>query len=341
MGEENELLEVQNSFLRQELQSTRTAEFIGESECVRRIFADLEQVSQTDTTVLILGETGTGKELAARAVHMSSPRRARSLIKVNCAALPPSLIEAELFGHEKGAFTGATKARDGRFVLADGGTIFLDEIGEIPIEVQVKLLRVLQEGEIERVGSSRTQKVDVRVVAATNRDLLQAIQNGEFREDLYYRLAVFPLEMPPLRARDRDILLLASAFVDRHSKRIGKEIKRITDEQAARLLAYHWPGNVRELQNVIERAVITSMDGYLNLDRALPEVAPQEPTSASDSPAVRTAEEMLQLERDNILRALQASSWRVSGDGGAAGMLGINPSTLTSRMKSLGISRPT
>ena len=340
IGEENELLEVQNSFLRQELQSAHTAEFIGESESVRNVFADLDQVAQTDTTVLILGETGTGKELAARAVHMASPRRGGPLIKVNCAALPSTLIEAELFGHEKGAFTGATKARDGRFALADGGTIFLDEIGEIPIEVQVKLLRVLQEGEVERVGSSKTQKVDVRVIAATNRDLLQAIQNGEFREDLYYRLAVFPLEMPPLRARDRDILLLAKVFVERHSKRIGREIKPVTDEQAMRLLTYPWPGNVRELQNVIERAAITSVDGYLNLDRALPEVASTELQTATDSTAIRTADEMLELEKINILRALQASDWRVSGAGGAAGMLGINPSTLSSRMKSLGISRP-
>jgi PAS domain S-box-containing protein len=340
MGEENKLLEVQNSFLRQELESAHTAEFIGESESVQSVFADLDQVAQTDTTVLILGETGTGKELAARAVHMASPRRGGPLIKVNCAALPSTLIEAELFGHEKGAFTGATKARDGRFALADGGTIFLDEIGEIPIEVQVKLLRVLQEGEIERVGSSKTQKVNVRVIAATNRDLLQAIQNGEFREDLYYRLAVFPLEMPPLRARDRDILLLANAFVERHSKRIGREVKPVTDEQATRLLSYPWPGNVRELQNVIERAAITSMDGYLNLDRALPEVASTEPQTVTDSTAIRTADEMMELEKMNILRALQASDWRVSGEGGAAGILGINPSTLSSRMKSLGISRP-
>jgi len=340
MGEENELLEVQNSFLRQELQTDHTAEFIGESESVLRAFSDLEQVAQTDTTVLILGETGTGKELAARAVHTASPRRSRPLIKVNCAALPSSLIEAELFGHEKGAFTGATRARDGRFALANGGTIFLDEIGEMPIEVQVKLLRVLQEGELERVGSSKTQSVDVRVVAATNRDLLQAIQNGEFREDLYYRLAVFPIEIPPLRSRDRDISLLASAFVDRNSKRIGKVVSPLTEEQAARLQAYRWPGNVRELQNVIERAIITSVDGCLNLDRALPEVFSPEPPTAAGSSAIRTAEEMMQLEKENLLRALHASNWRVAGAGGAAGMLGINPSTLTSRMKSLGISRP-
>jgi PAS domain S-box-containing protein len=339
MGEENELLETQNSFLRRELESAHTQEFIGESEPVRRLFIDLEQVAKADTTVLILGETGTGKELAARAVHMASPRRAKSLIKVNCAALPSALIEAELFGHEKGAFTGATKDRDGRFALADGGTIFLDEIGELPIEVQVKLLRVLQEGEIERVGSSKTQTVDIRVVAATNRDLLQAIQNGEFREDLYYRLAVFPVEMPPLRARGQDILLLTNAFVARHSKRIGRTIDPLTEEQSARLLEYHWPGNVRELQNVIERAVITSLDGRLNLNRALPEVSSTELSTDEQNAAIRTAEEMLQFERDNILRALQVSDWRVSGKGGAAEMLGINPSTLTSRMKSLGISR--
>ena len=340
MGEEKELLEAQNSFLRQEIQSPRTAEFIGESEAVRRVLADLDQVANTDTTVLILGESGTGKELAANAVHMASARRSKPMIKVNCAALPSSLIEAELFGHEKGAFTGATKARAGRFEMADGGTIFLDEIGEIPMEIQVKLLRVLQEGEIERVGSSRTQDIDVRIVAATNRDLLQAIQNGEFREDLYYRLAVFPVEMPPLRVRGRDIVLLANGFVERHAKRVGRMIHPVTEEQTARLLAYHWPGNVRELQNVIERAVITSIDGFLNLDRALPEAIPAESASPASNDGIRTADEMLQLEKDNILRALSASEWRVSGDGGAAGMLGINPSTLTSRIKSLGISRP-
>lgn len=254
-----------------------------------------------------------------------------------------SCSAAELFGHEKGAFTGATKERDGRFALADGGTIFLDEIGEVPIEVQAKLLRVLQEGEIERVGSSKTQSVDVRVIAATNRDLMQAMQNGEFREDLYYRLAVFPIEMPPLRERENDAILLAEYFATRHAKRIGKPVEPISEHDASRLGSYHWPGNVRELQNVIERAVITSTEGTLNLDRALPEIGSRtniQPDEAESS-RVLTAEELLQLEKKNIVMALESASWRVSGDCGAAKLLGMNPSTLTSRMKALGISRPT
>jgi formate hydrogenlyase transcriptional activator len=338
----NQLLEVQNSYLQEELRRTHTDEFVADSECMKQVIEDLMQVAPTDTTVLILGETGTGKELAARAIHAASSRSAKPLVKVNCAALPASLIESELFGHEKGSFTGATKARDGRFALADGGTIFLDEIGEIPIDLQVKLLRVLQEGEIERVGSSTTRTVDVRVIAATNRDLLKAIQNGEFREDLYYRLAVFPIEMPSLRDRGDDIVKLASEFSIRHAQRIGKRIGPLGDREARRLKAYSWPGNVRELQNVIERAVITSVDGSLNLDRALPESLPSDAlASESVPPAVRTVHEMHVIERDNIILALQCSDWRVAGDKGAAKLLGINASTLSSRMKALGIRRPT
>lgn len=338
----NIALEAHNSYLREELRDTHASGFIGECNKMKLVFEDVKQVGPTDATVLILGETGTGKELAARAVHAASSRSCKPLIKVNCATLPASLIEAELFGHEKGAFTGATKERAGRFELADGATIFLDEIGEIPIDLQVKLLRVLQEGEFERVGSSKTRTIDVRVIAATNRDLLQAIKNGEFREDLYYRLAVFPLEMPPLRERDEDIVRLAVDFCARYAQRIGREIAPLTDSDALRLRAYTWPGNVRELQNVVERAVITSLDGALNLNRALPESAPDLSAqfTATGMDQVRTADEIQEIERNNIVLALETSGWRVAGENGAASLLGIHASTLSSRMKSLQIRKP-
>jgi transcriptional regulator with GAF, ATPase, and Fis domain len=257
--------------------------------------------------------------------------------------MPGTLIESELFGHEQGAFTGATKKREGRFALADGGTIFLDEIGELPVELQVKLLRVLQEGEFEPVGSSRTQKVDVRVIAATNRDLKQATQEGKFREDLYYRLNVFPIEMPPLRERGDDISLLASAFANKVAQRMGRSIELLSEDCVRRLKAYSWPGNVRELQNVIERGVITSRDGRLNLDRALPETGKMTATEAMSLEAtakrVRTAKELAALERSNLVAAMEATGWRIAGDGGAAQLLGMKPTTLSSRMKALGIER--
>ena len=305
---------------------------------------DIEEVADTDTNVLILGETGTGKELIARAIHRKSHRREKPLIKVNCAAMPGTLIESELFGHEQGAFTGATKKREGRFALADGGTIFLDEIGELPVEIQVKLLRVLQEGEFEPVGSSRTQKVDVRVIAATNRELKQATQEGKFREDLYYRLNVFPIEVPPLRERGEDIGLLASTFANKFAKRMGRSIELLSKDCARRLKAYSWPGNVRELQNVIERAVITARDGRLNLDRALPESSKEmiaEAALSAETPKrVRTAKELEELERTNLVAALEATGWRVAGETGAAQLLGMKPTTLSSRIKALGIERP-
>ena len=230
-----------------------------------------KEVAATDATVLILGETGTGKEVIARSIHRTSRRHNKPLIKVNCAAIPATLIESELFGHEAGAFTGATKKRDGRFAMAHGGTIFLDEVGELPLDLQSKLLRVLQEGEFEPVGSSQTRKVDVRVLAATNRDLQRAIGEGKFREDLYYRLNVFPIELPPLRERRGDIGALAAAFAEKFAKSMGRSIEPLSADCIRRLEAYRWPGNVRELQNIIERAVITARDGKLNLDRALPE----------------------------------------------------------------------
>ena len=337
-------LTVETEYLREEIKALLNSdEIIGQSERLLQLLRDVKEVSQTDATVLILGETGTGKELIARAVHFASRRRDRPLVKVNCAAIPAALIESEFFGHEQGAFTGATKKREGRFALAHGGTIFLDEVGELPIDLQVKLLRVLQEGEFEPVGSSHTRKVDVRVLAATNRDLLQAVRDGKFREDLYYRLNVFPVEVPPLRERGNDISLLAATFVRRFAQRMGRSIEPLSEDCLHRLKAYSWPGNVRELQNVIERAVITSRDGRLNLDRALPEsgkVAAAESASSEDTARrVRTAKELEALERANLLAALETRGWQVAGRNGAAQLLGMKPSTLSSRMKALGIER--
>jgi PAS domain S-box-containing protein len=337
-------LSVEAEYLREEIKELQGFdEIVGQSEPLASVLRDIEEVADTDANVLVLGETGTGKELIARAIHRKSRRREKPLIKVNCAAMPGSLIESELFGHEQGAFTGATKKREGRFALADGGTIFLDEIGELPVELQVKLLRVLQEGEFEPVGSSRTQKVDARVIAATNRDLKQATRQGKFREDLYYRLNVFPIELPPLRERGDDIGLLAANFAAKFSHRIGRSIDSLSEDCIRRLKAYSWPGNVRELQNVIERAVITARDGRLNLDRALPEIAGEmiaEVALSAETPKrVRTAKELEELERANLLAALEATGWRVAGENGAAQLLGMKPTTLSSRMKALAIER--
>jgi transcriptional regulator with GAF, ATPase, and Fis domain len=305
-------------------------------------------VAETDTSVLILGETGTGKELIARALHSASRRKNRPLIKVNCAALPSGLIESELFGHEKGAFTGASERRVGRFELADGGTIFLDEIGEVPSDVQVKLLRVLQEREIERVGGNKTIGVDVRVVAATNRDLKRAVAAGKFRQDLFYRLNVFPIDLPPLRERPEDIRLLVHYFVGRYATKIGRRISRVSEALLERLLAYAWPGNVRELENVIERAVILSKGPELEVISELP-AASAPPAEAGELPAKPSLEQpttlspsdlkLRHVERDHILTTLKRSGWRIEGPTGAAHLLGLNPSTLRSRMKKLGIER--
>lgn len=336
----------ETKYLREEIKALGNfEEIIGQSEPMRGVLADVAQVAHTDATVLILGDTGTGKELVARAIHAASRRRDKALITVNCAAIPAPLIESEFFGHEKGAFTGAIQRRDGRFALAAGGTIFLDEVGELPLDLQAKLLRVLQEGEFEPVGSSKTRKVDVHVVAATNRDLGQAVRDGAFREDLYYRLNVFPITLPPLRDRGDDIVLLASTFAKRFAQRMGRTVEPLSQECVRRLRGYHWPGNVRELQNVIERAVITSRGGRLNLDRALPETG----KGAAPAPAaltevaieqIHTIKELEKLERDNMVRALEATGWKVAGEKGAARLLGMNPSTFASRMKALGIKRP-
>ncbi len=338
-------LTTEAEILREELDALHRDEaLLGDSPALTQVLRDIAQVATTDATVLILGETGTGKELVARAIHAASRRRDRPLITVNCAAIPATLIESELFGHEAGAFTGATKKREGRFSLADKGTIFLDETGELPLDLQSKLLRVLQEGEFDPVGSAATKKVDVRVLAATNRDLAQAIKAGKFREDLFYRLNVFPLRLPPLRERDDDVITLAAAFAQRFAAKLGRTIAPLTGDCAQRLTAYTWPGNVRELQNVIERAVITATDGRLNLDRALPEAAPAAPPDsrprAVSSAAIRTAKELEELERANLLQALETARWKVSGDKGAAKLLGMNASTLASRMKALKIQKP-
>jgi PAS domain S-box-containing protein len=320
-------------------------QIIGQSPALQEVLRDIEQVAGTDATVLILGETGTGKELVARAIHSASRRRDKPLITVNCAAIPATLMESEFFGHEKGAFTGATQKREGCFALADHGTIFLDEIGELSLDLQAKLLRVLQEGEFTPVGAAQLSKVDVRVVAATNRDLTDAIREGWFRDDLYYRLNVFPISVPPLRQRCGDIPLLASEFAAKFSRRIGKPLQPLSEACQQRLTAYPWPGNVRELQNVIERAVITARDGQLNLDRALPvsdtdERIKLEPFVEPGQTRVLKFHELEELERENIRRALESCNWRVAGKDGAAALLGMNPSTLNSRMRAFKIERP-
>jgi PAS domain S-box-containing protein len=331
---------VEAECLRQEVHELRgPAAILGESAAIRDVLRDAREVAETDATVLVLGETGTGKELVARAIHAASPRRDRPLVTVNCGAIPGNLIESEFFGHVKGAFTGATTSRPGRFALADGGTIFLDEVGELAPDVQVKLLRVLQEGAFEPVGSSETRAVNVRVIAATNRDLLQDVRDGRFRADLYYRLSVFPIFVPPLRARGDDVVLLAGEFARRFAQTLRRRIEPLSEEAARRLTAYAWPGNVRELQNVMERAVITARDGRLNLERALPEADSMAAPSAVGGD-VRTDAEMRALERRNIVRALDAAGWKIAGVDGAARRLGVSPSTLTSRMKALDIRRP-
>jgi formate hydrogenlyase transcriptional activator len=338
-------------YLREEVSAAhRHREIIGESEGIRKVLQQVEQVAGTDMTVLILGETGTGKELVARAVHERSERRERSLVKVNCSALPGELIESELFGHEKGAFTGATGRQVGRFELADGGTVFLDEVGDLPLKLQAKLLRVLQEGEFERLGSGKTIKVDVRVIAATNRNLAEAMQRGRFRLDLYYRLNVYPIQIPALRERREDIGLLAQTFLGEVSRRLGRVFDPIPGEVLEVLRRYEWPGNVRELQNVVERAAVVSSGRCLQLPEAWGSAedwkfAGKWPTSAAETQKqhlLRSLEEtsLDQVGKNYILRILEQTGWRVEGPKGAAAILGLNPSTLRSRMQKLGIRRP-
>ncbi len=326
-------IEAERNYLRDEIKIEHNfEEIIGNSSAIQYALYKVEQVAPTDATVLIQGETGTGKELIARAIHHASTCKERPLIKVNCATLPASLIESELFGHEKGAFTGAHAARAGRFELADDATLFLDEIGEMPLELQPKLLRVLQEGAFERLGGSRTIDVKVRVIAATNRNLEQEVQQGRFRKDLWYRLNVFPITVPPLRDRKEDIPLLVNWFVNRFGKKLGKTIRRIDAQTVNRLSAYSWPGNVRELENVIERLVIASKDHVLHLDDEIR-------SAECDDPGIDSFKTMEEMEKEYILRVLKVTKWRISGKKGAALILGLNPNTLRGRMRKLKILR--
>ncbi|HBR49878.1 MAG TPA: Fis family transcriptional regulator [Nitrospira sp.] len=330
--QENARLQAQNVYLQEEIKLTHNfEELIGSSSSLKKVLKNVERVAPTDSTVLITGETGTGKELIARAIHNLSPRKGRPLVKVNCAAIPAGLIESELFGHEKGAFTGALTRKMGRFEVADKGTIFLDEIGELPLDLQSKLLRVLQEGEFERVGGTQTFKVNVRVIAATNRNLEQLSKTGGYRPDLYYRLNVFPIHLPGLRDRDGDIPLLAQYFVRKFATNLGKKIDRIPEQMITALQRYSWPGNIRELEHVIERAVILS-EG--------PELEPIDWLPPSENRTGLTKTLTLEdLERQHITDVLEQTSWRVSGDKGAAAVLGLKPTTLEARMKKLGIAR--
>jgi transcriptional regulator with GAF, ATPase, and Fis domain len=334
-------LELENEYLREEVTGTGTfGELVGQSPALETVTRQIDLVATTDSTVLILGESGTGKELVARELHRRSRRAGRPLIKVNCAAVPRELYESEFFGHAKGAFTGALRDRVGRFELAEGGTLFLDEIGEIPLELQAKLLRVLQEGELERVGEERTRKVNVRLVAATNRDLRAEAEAGRFRQDLYYRLSVFPIEVPPLRKRKEDIPLLADHFLQIAARKVGRPKPPLTLASVQRLQQYDWPGNVRELQHVLERAVITATGGKLNIELPAPaKTVSIKEAAIADAGSVRTDAQIRRLEADNIRAALKAANGKVSGPGGAAELLGLKPTTLISRIKSLEIHR--
>jgi transcriptional regulator with GAF, ATPase, and Fis domain len=335
-------LEQENEYLREEVtRAGAFGELVGHSPALQAVARQIDLVAPTDSTVLILGESGTGKELVAREIHRRSQRAGKPLIKVNCAAVPRELYESEFFGHIRGAFTGALRDRAGRFELADRGTLFLDEIGEVPLELQAKLLRVLQEGELERVGEERTRRVNVRLVAATNRDLRAEAEARRFRQDLYYRLSVFPVELPPLRKRKEDIPLLAEHFLRTSARKLGRAMPRLTLAAMQRLQQYDWPGNVRELQHVLERAVITSTGGRINVELpSSPKATWPAEAVAPEADRVRTDAEIRWLEADNIRTALKAANGKVSGPGGAAQLLGIKPTTLASRIKALGIVPP-
>ena len=334
-----EELERERDYLREEAAQTGTIDgIIGESSAIVRVLQQVDLVAPTDANVLVQGESGTGKELIARAIHQRSPRSARPLVKVNCASIPKELFESEFFGHVRGAFTGAVRDRIGRFQLADRGTIFLDEVGEIPLELQTKLLRVLQEGDFERVGDDVSRHVDVRVVAATNRDLRAEVDAGRFRLDLFYRLSVFPMHVPPLRDRREDIPALAARFVRAASQRLHRSAPRLPQREMAKLVAYDWPGNVRELQHVVERAVIlASRTGTVQVD--LKSAMPDRVESKEPERAYRTEKEWRRLERENLLAALKAAGGKVAGPNGAAALLGLNHNTLTSRLRALGLKK--
>ena len=352
MEQEKTRLEAQNIYLREEIRSQHNfVEIVGNSPSLLAVLRQVDQVAPTDSTVLIDGETGTGKEIIARAIHDRSPRHGRPLVKVNCGAISAGLVESELFGHVKGAFTGALTNRDGRFALADGGTIFLDEVGELPPDTQVKLLRVLQEQEFQQIGGNKTIKVDVRVIAATNRDLSGMVREGKFRNDLFYRLNVFPVTMPPLRERSEDIPLLTMFFLEKFASKMGRPIKQVAEETMQRLLAYPWPGNIREMQNVMERAVVVSTEPVLRLGGSMLPQEAQKPLSGLSQPravAVETPEanssdgsaSMEEIERLHIISVLQQTNWCIEGRAGAAKILKLEPSTLRSRMGKLAIVRP-
>jgi transcriptional regulator with GAF, ATPase, and Fis domain len=349
---ERERLQAQNVYLREEIKSVHNfEEIIGSSPNFVRVLRDVRRVAPTDATALILGETGTGKELIARAIHSASSRADKPFVKINCAALPAGLIESELFGHERGAFSGAIQRRIGRFELANGGTIFLDEIGEVSGEVQVKLLRVLQEHEFERIGGNQTIKCDVRVIAATNRDLANATASGAFRADLFYRLNVFPVKLPPLRERSEDIPQLLQFFVQKYAPKVGRQVSAIEGATIDRLVRYEWPGNIRELENIVERALILSNTPLLSIGE---EVLPVSTQSVRRMPQTRVApnpeqvphtgavavSDLDSVQREHILTTLRQTDWVVEGKRGAAARLGMKPATLRHRMKKLGISRP-
>jgi len=327
-----EKLEAERAYLQEEIKLAYNYEnIVGQSDEINYVLYKVEQIAATDTTVLVLGETGTGKELVARAIHSLSLRKDRALVKINCATLPANLIESELFGHEQGAFTGAHARQLGRFEVANGATLFMDEIGELPLELQPKLLRVIQDGEFERLGSSRTIQVDVRVIAATNRNLEEEVRKGRFREDLWYRLNVFPITVPSLRERREDIALLVDYFVEKISKRLGKLIEIIPTSVMNTLQDYHWPGNVRELENVLERAVINSSGPKLHLVDEL---------KRPHKDLTKAAKTLNEIERDYIVRVLEQTQWKVSGKNGASEILGLDRSTLRARMRKLDIHQP-
>ncbi len=339
-----EELERERDYLREEVNvALNFGRIVGTSQALRRMLKRVEAVAETPANVLVEGESGVGKELVARAIHARSPRADGPLVKVNCASIPKELFESEFFGHVRGAFTGAHRDRIGRFQLADGGTIFLDEVGEIPMELQGKLLRVLQESEFERVGDDITRSVDVRVIAATNRDLEQLIFDGQFREDLFYRLSVFPIEVPPLRERGDDVVQLAQHFLEQTCKDFGRETLTLSRAHTASLKAYGWPGNVRELKNVIERAVILSPGNTLRLDLSLPGREFEEDVAVSEVPRnddVLSEMEMRDFQKANTVKALEQAHWKVSGPGGAAELLGVRPTTLADRIRTYKIKRP-
>jgi formate hydrogenlyase transcriptional activator len=339
-------LQVENLFLREEVGlESASPEIIGRSPALRRVLEQVALVAATSSTVLITGDTGTGKELVARAIHRRSDRGKRLFVPVNCAAMPATLVESELFGHEKGAFTGAIARRIGRFEQADGGTLFLDEVGELPLETQAKMLRVLQSGEFERVGGERPHKTDVRVIAATNRDLDQAVHQGRFRSDLYHRLAIFPIHLPPLRERREDIPLLAAYLVMQKAGRLGRKIEQIPNSIIDRLETYDWPGNVRELENVLERAIILSPGTVLRSEGIQLGTVPRSRGRGNEGSAVATGhageqDTLSANERAHILHICEATGWKIKGPGGAAERLGLKPSTLYWRLRKHGIRRP-